>query len=618
LNLFPSPVGQLELVAAGGISALQPTGMSVGIVPGASTVVWSASTLNLSDANPASVPGSLSPLSYFGIVGNERAANASTSSSFLDPLRTLFFESGSYIGDNATTEARQGRHAASLLHRDDKEPVKLYAMGGDISGLTLFTPKLSRLFASRDITDVALYIQNLLVGDLSIVSAGRDLVLYNTNSQLRARASSTGNAFARGQTPLAGDLQISGPGVMQVLAGRNLDLGSGDGNGDGTGAGITSIGNFRNPFLSASGASIIVGAGLNSTPSLGTSRIGFSEFINRYLLTAEGRKHLEEVAPGVDYAAQDEEEQSRLALEVFYLVLRDTGRDFNDPKSPGFGNYAAGTDAIATLFGDVNQWDGEILTQNRSIRTRSGGSLRVLSPGGGVSLAETAGSGTSTPPGIITEAGGGVSLFTDQDVSIGVGRIFTLRGGDIVIWSSRGDIAAGSSSRTIQSAPPTRVVIDPQSASVQTDLAGLATGGGIGVLATVEGVASGDVDLIAPAGTIDAGDAGIRVTGNINLAAVSVVNAGNISAGGSNTGAPSATVSSPSISAVTSASNATAATTSTAANAGESQRPSETNVLADETPSLYTVEVIGYGGGRAEEDEEEDRLRKAADEAETR
>ena len=67
----------------------------------------------------------------------------------------------------------------------------------------------------------------------------------------------------------------------------------------------------------------------------------------------------------------------------------------------------------------------------------------------------------------------------------------------------------------MKSAPPTRVLIDPQSGAVQTDLAGLATGGGIGVLATVAGVAPGNVDLIAPVGVVDAGDAGIRSSGNL-------------------------------------------------------------------------------------------------------
>ncbi len=88
------------------------------------------------------------------------------------------------------------------------------------------------------------------------------------------------------------------------------------------------------------------------------------------------------------------------------------------------------------------------------------------------------------------------------------------------MWSTSGDIAAGSSSKTVKSAPPTRVVIDPQSADVMPDLAGLALPAAVLVfLATVADVAPGNVDLIAPQGTIDAGDAGIRATGSVSVAA---------------------------------------------------------------------------------------------------
>ncbi len=210
-----------------------------------------------------------------------------------------------------------------------------------------------------------------------------------------------------------------------------------------------------------------------------------------------------------------------------------------------------------------------------------------------------------TPPGIVTESGGDIAIFTDQSVDIGIGRIFTLKGGNAVIWSSKGDIAAGSSSRTVSAAPPTRVIVDPQSASVETDLAGLATGGGIGVLATVEGVEPGNVDLIAPAGVIDAGDAGIRVSGNINLAAVSVVNAGNIAAGGTSSGSPTTSVSGPSISTVTNAANAVAANNEIANKQAE-QTPPETKPLDEDSLSVITVDVIGYGDGGAAEDEDEE------------
>ncbi|MDT9151097.1 filamentous hemagglutinin family protein, partial [Escherichia coli] len=54
------------------------------------------------------------------------------------------------------------------------------------------------------------------------------------------------------------------------------------------------------------------------------------------------------------------------------------------------------------------------------------------------------------------------------------------------------------------------------------------SGAGIATLNPIPQVPPGNVNLIAPLGTIDAGEAGIRVSGNVNLAALHVVNAANI------------------------------------------------------------------------------------------
>jgi hypothetical protein len=383
-------------------------------------------------------------------------------------------------------------------------------------------------------------------------------------------------------------------------------LGLGSANSDGTGVGITSVGNARNPYLPFAGSNLTVVAGIGPSSSLFNSRLAFDTFITGFVETAAGKVYLDQIAPGVDFESLSEEERIRLALEIFYLTLRDTGRDFNNRNKPGYQNYNNGFAAIQALFPETTSWNGEILTQSRDIRTRSGGDISIMVPGGGLEMATNTIGNRRTPPGIVTESGGDISMFTDRSVNIGIGRIFTLKGGNVLIWSSKGDIAAGNSSRTVSAAPPTRVIIDPQSASVETDLAGLATGGGIGVLASVEGVAPGDVDLIAPKGAIDAGDAGIRVSGNINLAALTVVNAGNISAGGTSTGAPSTSVSAPSVSTVTSASNAAAASNATIANTEKQQTANEVKP-AEEPPSLITVEVIGYGGGGAAEDDEENQ-----------
>jgi hypothetical protein len=619
LTLFPSPTGTVDILSRGSVNGLRPVGLT-SPSPGSTFTAWGAATLNISDADPSSVPGVLAPFAYRSISTTIDPTN--TIADFLEPIDKLFRESGGTLGDQAVLETKQARHAPGLLHRNDTTPARIYALNGDISGLTFFSPKTSRVIASRDITDVSLYLQH--VGgaqDTSIVAAGRDLLPYNANSTARVAANRTGNIVVTTyetltSAPMAGDLQISGQGTLQVLAGRNLDLGVGSNLADGTGAGLTSIGNGRNPFLAFDGASIIAGAGIGAATGLSGSGLNFTKFITDFVLGPKGADYLKEVSPDsknpitpTTFATLSDEEQKRLALEIFYLVLRDAGRDHNDPDSDGFGNYAAGKAAIAALF-PGSTWKGDINTQARDIRTKNGGDITLFAPGGGITLANSIFGSPLAPPGIITDAGGNINIFTHTSVNLGISRIFTLRGGNQIIWSSIGDIAAGSSSKTVQAAPPTRVIIDPQSADVATDLAGLATGGGIGVLASVKGVAPGSVDLIAPEGTIDAGDAGIRATGNLNIAAAQVLNAGNISVGGATTGAPASGVSAPSLGSISAANSSSSATSSTAT--AQTMAQNRDTSSKEELPSIITVEVLGYGGSSDDEEDEEEKRRRGA------
>ena len=620
LTLSPSSQGNLELTAAKSINGLQPNGVNA--ING--DLIWGSSSVNLSDADPRRVPGAMTPIALSAVAA---AAPTVTPIGLLDAVNGLFNESGSTQGVFSVIQTKQALHAPGPLHLTDLTPTRLYALSGSISGLTLFSPKATRVTAGRDITDVALYLQNNRANDVSIVAAGRDLIAFDPNSPLRVAAQSAGNELLQSSStvpgpgtgnPTAGDIQISGPGTLEVLAGRNFDLGVGNGAGDGTGIGITSIGNGRNPNLPFTGASVFAGAGLGVASSLAQSSLDFPTFLAQFLDPATAGSQAIRYLPALGdlmgfvsasdaqvWAAFNQlpvEKRDALALEIFYLVLRDAGRDHGVPSSPGYRSYAAGFAAIAALF-PGNKWQGNISLTSREIKTASGGDISLFAPGGLLTVGFDIAGSQSIDQGILTEHGGNISIFTRNNVIVGTSRIFTLRGGDEIIWSSAGNIAAGASSKTVQSAPPTRVLIDPQSGDVKTDLAGLATGGGIGVLATVAGVKPGDVDLIAPVGTIDAGDAGIRVSGNLNISALQVVNATNIQVSGSSAGAPAPVA--PAVGGLaTAASSSNAATTSAA---DEAAKQARAQAQAELVPSLITVEVIGYGGGEGDEESRRER-----------
>ena len=598
LVLSPAARGTLDLAAGGSINGLQPNG--VGSLDGVETTFWGASVINVSDASPAVIPGITSPFAYQNIVGTASFAAKTSLNDFLSATDAAFRETGA---TDSVLEVRQALHAPGPLHAGDKSPVRLYARTGDISGLTLFAPKAARVIAGQDVSDVGLYVQNVAAEDISIVAAGRNLLAYNASTPSRVTAAAPGNLVNfTDQAPLSGDIQVSGPGTLEVLAGRNLDLGTGASNADGTATGITTIGNARNPFLGADGARIVAGAGIGPAAGLADSTLDFDAFVADFLTGPGAVGYLHEIDPKLTpttFAALPVEERDRVALEAFYLVLRDAGRAHVAANNAGVSDYATGFAAIAALFPTIDDngapITGNILTRSRDIRTKSGGDIALFVPRGELRLANSTVGNPLVPPGIVTESGGNVSIFTRGDVDIGIGRIFTLKGGDMVIWSSEGNIAAGAAAKTVKSAPPTRVLIDPQSADVQTDLAGLSTGGGIGVLATVAGVAPGDVDLIAPTGVVDAGDAGIRVSGNLHIAATRVLNASNITVAGTTSGVPSApVVAAPNIAGLTSASNAAGAANSAASSVANQARQ---QTAPDETPSDITVEVLGYGGG---------------------
>src|SRR5262249_41463374 len=157
---------------------------------------------------------------------------------------------------------------------------------------------------------------------------------------------------------------------------------------------------------------------------------------------------------------------------------------------------------------------------------------------------------------------GDIDVYSQGSIALGLSRVFTTFGGNIVMWSAEGDINAGRGAKTsVVYTPPRRTYDNYGNVALAPTVP--SSGAGIATLNPIPEVPPGDIDLIAPLGTIDAGEAGIRVSGNVNLAALQVLNAANIQVQGTATGIP--VVQPPNVSGALTASNAAGAAAQQAA-----------------------------------------------------
>jgi filamentous hemagglutinin len=119
----------------------------------------------------------------------------------------------------------------SALHQGAASPVQLHAGASLLSqGLSSWLlPKAAQLSADLDILNLRLLGQNLTPGDRTELVAGRNLL-----------------------AGLQGYVELGGPGVLDVRAGRDVNLGSS--------SGLVSIGNRKSPALPTEGASIRLAA----------------------------------------------------------------------------------------------------------------------------------------------------------------------------------------------------------------------------------------------------------------------------------------------------------------------------------------------------------------------
>ena len=220
------------------------------------------------------------------------------------------------------------------------------------------------------------------------------------------------------------------------------------------------------------------------------------------------------------------------------------------------------------------------------LRSSFGGNIQLLTPGGQQVLG-VEGVAPPASAGVVTQGQGNIQLYAQGSVLLGQSRIMTTFGGHIQAWSANGDINAGRAPRPRCCTPPRRVYDAFGNVTLSPTVP--STGAGIGTLAPIPEVPAGDVDLIAPLGTIDAGEAGIRVSGNVNIAALHVVNAANIQVQGESKGIP--VTASVNTGALSSASAAASTATAAAQDVMQRDRAASRQNL----PSIISVQILGYG-----------------------
>ena len=102
------------------------------------------------------------------------------------------------------------------------DPVRVVALGGDVvfqpqtngTAEGIWSGKPVQISAGRDVVDLNLVAQNLSSADVTSVTAGRD-ILYPQQRNAYGTIIQNTNGIV-----------VDGPGLLQLSAGRNVDLGT--------------------------------------------------------------------------------------------------------------------------------------------------------------------------------------------------------------------------------------------------------------------------------------------------------------------------------------------------------------------------------------------------------
>jgi filamentous hemagglutinin len=522
-------------------------------------------SIGFGDPNPAYSPsivldmypsatGNLQLLAEGSILNDGKGFSVSMSESnpSLEPSALAAASSGSLVAADAVALPQQP------LHQNDSQPIDVVAQTGSIDSGTLILPKAANVVAAGTISDLNYLGKNLNPFDVTLIETGGNITYSTPTTPVTNALEANGNG-----------IDLAGPGYLEVLAGGSINLG--DANG------IVTSGSLSDSRLPTNGAALIAGAGFGANADGSLRQPAYQSFINTYLAPAANGTPSAYAADVVSFMQQlipvaNANLSASGALQAFKAltsaqqlpliaqVLSDELSATGLAHTLHGASYAPGYAAINALFpttdaqGKTLAYDGDINLAFSQLKTEQGGDIDLLAPGGSVIVGEpnppatlavikqsSTASGLTIPAavnlGILVLGQGAVNGFADESFDVNQSRILTLEGGDIILWASNGDIDAGKGAKSASGAPPPVIQTDANG-NLFVDPSNAVSGSGIGQLLTIPGITAGLVNLIAPKGDVNAGDAGIRVAGNLNIAAVQVIGAGNITVVGTSTGVP--------------------------------------------------------------------------------
>jgi len=297
-----------------------------------------------------------------------------------------------------------------------------------------------------------------------------------------------------------------------------------------------------------------------------------------------------------------------LLLPGVLAVVKEAGTQ--GALTRDLADYQPGYQAIQSLF-PAADWNGDLSMVFSTIQTLDDGNINLFVPGGGVNvgLAAALEAKKDSELGIIAQGKGDVnmviagyrpelrglsyqadgkkpdaakgSLFVNQS------RIFTLGDGNILAWSSDGDIDAGRGAKSALDVPSAIISFD-ENGNVRIQFPPSVSGSGI------RPSGSGKPYLFAPVGKIDAGEAGIGCAAGCVLGSSTLANASNIDVGkGGGIGVPNQNTAPPVLPVGVSNLNAAVGqmAESSATKAGSGSADSSNQAAL----GMLSVEVLGFG-----------------------